>query len=100
MRPENIIWYCTGLIVVCTILMTYVAVVTTRNLQLLRDLTNEPLGAHDESETVDAPPSRRRSLGTAPVQRFDSGIPHEAPANADEWTGPVTTYVPTDRPRA
>jgi hypothetical protein len=100
MRPENIIWYCTGVIVVCTALMTFVSVVTVRNLQLLRDLVGQPPGAHDEPDTSDAAARRRRGVATAQVQRFDSGVPLEPRATADEWTGPVTTYVPADRPKA
>jgi hypothetical protein len=89
-----LIAYCTGLILVCTVLLVVATAVTVKNYWLLRDIVKAPAsGRHDEPVSAPLPeqPSERREPR---FDRYDSGVP---PVNATEWTGPVTPYTPATR---
>jgi hypothetical protein len=92
-----LIAYCTGLILVCTVLLVVSTAVTIKNYWLLRDLVKPPApGRHDEPLTAPLPEQRTEGR-EARFDRYDSGAPPANAANAGEWTGPVTPYTPATR---
>jgi hypothetical protein len=91
MTEADVLVYCTGLIFVCTVLLVVATAVTIQNYQLLRRLSQYAAGAHDEAPAREARPGRERR----PVERYDSGSSFDD--GAPEWTGPVTTYTPSNR---
>lgn len=86
-----LIEYCTGLILVCTVLLVVATSVTIKNYWLLRELTApQSSGRHDAEPTVPRAPGRRREDHEPRFERYDSG-----PPTATDWTtGPVTPYTP------
>jgi hypothetical protein len=92
MTQADVLVYCTGLIFVCTVLLVIATAVTIQNFQLLRRLTEDSVGAHDEPPVRDTRAGRERR----PVERYDSNDSFDD--GAPEWTGPVTTYTPSNRP--
>jgi hypothetical protein len=89
-----LIAYCTGLILVCTVLLVVTTAVTVKNYWLLRDIVKAPApGRHDEPVSASLPEQQSEPRETR-FDRYDSGA---SPVNAGEWTGPVTPYTPAAR---
>jgi hypothetical protein len=90
---QLVLAYCTGLICVCAIVLFAATLLTVRNYQLLRRLSEDTGAAlrgasAPRAGRVDA--SRRLR-----VERYESAAPPEM--GAGEWTGPVFPYTPADR---
>jgi hypothetical protein len=111
-----LIAYCTGLIIVCTILLVVATTVTIKNYWLLRDLAEaSPPGRHEqppskERRPVERPPVERRPAEPRPVEPrpveprqpqvafYDSHDDDDRePTGTGEWTGPVVPYTPAYR---
>jgi hypothetical protein len=86
-----LIEYCTGLILVCTVLLVVATSVTIKNYWLLRELTSPAApGRHDAEPPAERAPDRRREEREPHFERYDSG----PPVSPAEWTGAVTPYTP------